>query len=161
MDETSSNNIPLDVLDTFLREANTSTYANESTEKVAPLRPSSHDYHFENGNLTFHDTYFGRTRFIGEEVVYYNGEPAWGMNYRGFTLDDDISEEVYDAVLRPALMSGSGDNIPVRGPKQYVNGNWRYTFTVDGDLSSFTGTEEISKNGTVVCRLYCHGGFIA
>jgi hypothetical protein len=152
--------ILIDILDTFLREANLSTYANEDVKKVASLRPSSKDYHFEKGNLAYHDTYFGATNFIGEEIVYKDGEPVWGMNYCGFTLNNEISENLFDAILRPALMSGSGDNIPVRGPKEFINGQWKYTFITDGNLTNFTGLEEISKNDEVVCRLWCHGGFI-
>jgi len=152
--------LPVDVLDAFLREANLSTYANENVKKASPLRPGSSDYHFEKGDLTYHDTYFGATKFVGEEIVYKNGKPAWGMNYYGFTVSNEISEGLFDAILRPALMSGSGDNIPVRGPKEFVNGDWKYTLNADCDLANFIGREEISKNGKVVCRLHCHGGFI-
>lgn len=152
--------LPLDVLGAFLEEANLNTYANKDVEKASPLRPGSSDYHFEKGDLTYHDTYFGGTKFMGEEVVYKNNKPAWGMNYYGFTFDNKIDEDSFDAILRPALMSGSGDNIPIRGPKEFVNGEWKYTFNVDGDLKNFTGVEEISKNGKINYRLYCHGGFI-
>jgi len=152
--------LPIDVLDAFLREANLNTYVNENVKKASPLRPGSNDYHFERGDLTYHDTYFGATKFVGEEIVYKSDKPAWGMNYYGFTVSDEINEDLFDAILRPALMSGSGDNIPVRGPKEFINGEWKYTFNADGDLANFTGIEEISKNSKVVCRLYCHGGFI-
>lgn len=152
--------LPIDSLEAFLREANVNTYANENSRKAAPLRLGSSDYHFEKGDLAYHDTYFGATKFIGEEIVYKNNKPAWGMNYYGFTINNEISESLFDAILRPALMSGSGDNVPVRGPKEFVNGEWKYTFNADGNLANFTGLEEISKNGEVVCRLYCHGGFI-
>ncbi len=152
--------LPIDVLGAFLREANLSTYANEYAEKAASLRPGSYDYHFEKGDLTYHDTYFGTTKFVGDEVVYKNGKPVWGMNYYGFTLASEMREGFFDAILRPALMSGSGDNIPVRGPKEFINGDWKYTFIPEGDLSNFTGVEEISKGGDIVCRLHCHGGYI-
>ena len=152
--------ISLESLATFLEEANLNTYANEKAEKVSPLRPGSRDYHFEKGDLVYHDTFFGGKKFIGEEVIYKNNTPVWGMNYYGFTLNEFISEGLFDSILRPALMSGSGDNIPVRGPKEFINGEWKYTFTADGSLENFTGLEEISKNGEVVCRLHCHGGFI-
>lgn len=152
--------LPIDVLDGFLREAKANTYANANVKKATPLRPGSNDYHFEKGDLAYHDTYFGATKFIGEEIVYKNGKPAWGMNYYGFTLSNEISESLFDAILRPALMSGSGDNIPVRGPKEFINGEWKYIFNAEGDLANFTGLEEISKDGKVVCRLHCHGGFI-
>lgn len=152
--------LPIDVLDSFLREANLNTYANKDVKKASSLRPGSQDYHFEKEGLAYHDTYFGATKFIGEEIVYRDGKPAWGMNYYGFTLDNETNENLFDAILRLALMSGSGDNIPVRGPKEFINGEWKYTFNADGDLSNFTGLEEIFKNGKVVCRLWCHGGFI-
>jgi hypothetical protein len=152
--------LPIDVLDAFLREANLNTYANENVKKATPLGPGSNDYHFEKGELIYHDTYFGATKFVGEEIVYKSCKPAWGMNYYGFTVENGVSESLFDAILRPALMSGSGDNIPVRGPKKFINGDWKYTFNADGDLANFTGIEEISKSGKMVCRLYCHGGFI-
>lgn len=150
----------ISTIDSFLRQANQNTYANEGAQRVESLHPGSRDYHFQKGNLEFHDTFFGATRFIGEEVIYQDKKAVWGMNYYGFTVSDDINEKLFDSILRPALMSGSGDNIPVRGPKEFINGKWKYTFKVTGDLVNFTGTEEISKNGEVVCRLYCHGGFI-
>lgn len=49
------------MLETFLKEANLNTYANEGAKKVVPLRPSSSDYHFEKDDLAYHDTYFGAT----------------------------------------------------------------------------------------------------
>ena len=152
--------LPIDVLDAFLREANLNTYANENIKKASSLRPGSSDYHFKKGDLTFHDTYFGATKFVGEEIVYKSDKPAWGMNYYGFTVSNEMSEGLFDAILRPALMSGSGDNIPVRGPKEFINSEWKYIFNAEGNLANFTGIEEISKKGKVVCRLYCHGGFI-
>ena len=73
--------LPVDILDTFLREANLNTYANKNVEKVSSLRPGSSDYHFEKNDLSYHDTYFGTIKFIGAEIIYKNGKPAWGMNY--------------------------------------------------------------------------------
>jgi len=152
--------LPIDVLDAFLRATRTHAYANENAERAPSLRPKSKDYHFDQGDLGYHDTYFGGTKFIGEEIVYKNGGPAWGMNYYGFTLDDAINESLYDAILRPALMAGSGNTIPVRGPETFVQGDYKYTFSASGTLANFTGVEEIFKKNRIVCRLYCHGGFI-
>ena len=152
--------LSIDKLTTFLKEANLNTYANKTVKRVTSLRPGSKDYHFKKGNLTYHDTFFGATQFIGEEIVYQEKNPVWGMNYYGVALSDEISESLFDAILRQALMSGSGDNIPVRGPKEFIQGDWKYTFKTTGALANFTGIEEISKNGEVVCRLHCHGGFI-
>ena len=153
---------PIDkkVLTDFLNEANKQTYANISAPKTLPLRPKSQDYHFEKGNLIYHDTYFGARDFIGEEVVYQDGIPKWAMNYYGFILNPEASEKEVYKILRPALMQDSGDIIPVRGPREYSEGEHTYKNSADGDLSRFSGTEEIYLNRKLVYRCLYHGGFV-
>lgn len=147
----------------FLIEAKKQTYANANVEKVKSTRLGSKDYHYENGNMIYHDTYFGGIKFMGEEVVYCNSEePIWGMNYYGITIDNTLSEEAMDKALRPALMNVGKDNsiIPVRGPSRFENDGYVYTFKVEGTIENFTGIEEICKDGALIYRLYCHGGLI-
>lgn len=147
----------------FLIEAKKATYANENVEKVSASRLGSNDYEYSNNGMTYHDTYFGGTQFIGEEVVYTNGsdKPAWGMNYYGVTLGEGLSEEAMDKALRPALMRvGEDDTLPVRGPKSFVNGIYEYSFKVEGDLERFNGVEEIFKDGELIYQLRCTGGMI-
>lgn len=99
---------------------------------------------------------------MGEEVVYGSEQtPIWRMNYYGITLDDSLSEEIIDKALRPALMKvGEGAVIPVRGPKEYLNGEYRYTFDVSGNLDYFEGQETIYKNNKKVYILKCNDGTI-
>ena len=146
----------------FLIKAKKQTYANESIEKKDASRVGSNDYEYSDGKMTYHDTYFGGTNFMGEEVVYLeDNTPIWGMNYYGVTLDDSLSEEAVDNALRPALIKvGEDDILPVRGPKEFENNGYKYTFEVTGDLNYFTGTETISKDGIKVYQLKCHGGLI-
>ena len=146
----------------FLIEAKKQTYANENVKKQLSSRKGSFDYEYSSNNMTYHDTYFGGTNFMGEEVVYQeNDTPIWGMNYYGVTLDKTLSEEAVDKALRPALMQvGSDETIPVRGPKEYVNGEYKYSFKVTGDLEYFEGEETIYKNDKKVYVLKCHGGVI-
>lgn len=151
----------MDELEKFLVEAKKQTYANENVEKVASSRSGSKDYEYKNGDMVYHDTYFGGTDFIGEEVVYVDGAIYWGMNYYGVTLDESLGEEAMDKALRPALMRvGEDDVIPVRGPKEYSNGEYRYTFEVEGNISNFNGVETIYKNGEKIYELRCNGGLI-
>ena len=77
-------NLNLTQLSDFLKKAKKNTYASEQATKVPPLRPGSKDYEFTECNLTYHDTYFGGRWFIGQEVVYENDIPIWGMGYNGF-----------------------------------------------------------------------------
>lgn len=83
------------------------------------------------------------------------------MIYYGRTLDENLSEEVMDNALRPALMQvGQGDTIPVRGPKEFENQGYKYTFEVTGDLTNFEGEETIKKENKKIYTLKCHGGII-
>lgn len=152
----------MEVLYEFLIEAKKQTYANENVKKIDSSRRGSHDYEYSNGNMLYHDTYFGGISFMGEEVVYQeNDTPIWGMNYYGVTLDQELSEDAMDKALRPALMHvGSDDAIPVRGPKEFINGCYKYTFTYTGTLEKFEGEETIYKNEKKIYVLKCHGGKI-
>lgn len=149
-------------LHNFLIEAKKQTYANENVKKILSSRKGSFDYEYNNGKMIYHDTYFGGTKFMGEEVVYSSNEtPIWGMNYYGITLNEDLSEEAIDSALRPSLMQvGKDDILPVRGPKEYMNNGYKYTFEVNGDLDYFEGVETISRNEEKIYILKCHGGII-
>lgn len=146
----------------FLITAKKQTYANKNIKKVSSSRTGSFDYEFSDGKMTYHDTYFGGTKFIGEEIIYTSdNSPVWGMNYYGVTLNENFNEELLDNVLRPALMKVGEDNIlPIRGPKEYINNEYRYTFEVIGDLACFEGIETIYRNNEKIYVLKCHGGII-
>lgn len=156
-----------ELLSRFLIEAKKQTYANTNADKVPSSRVGSRDYNyeanFEGKRMVYHDTYFGGVKFIGEEVVYCDSEiPVWGMNYCGVTLDENLSEEIMDKVLRIALMKVGEDKtiIPVRGPAKFENDGYIYTFKVEGDIERFSGVEEIIKDDRLIYRLQCHGGII-
>ena len=146
----------------FLIEAKKQTYANGNVKKVESSRLNSFDYEYTDGTMIYHDTYFGGTDFIGEEVVYDEKQtPIWAMNYHGVTLNENLSEEAVDNALRPALMKvGEDDILPLRGPKEFINGEYKYTFEVTGNLDNFEGEESITKGEEKVYCLKCHGGRI-
>lgn len=146
----------------FLIEAKKQTYANANIKKSASSRLNSNDYEYQNRNMTYHDTYFGGTKFIGEEIVYVDNKTFWGMNYYGVTIDESLGEEAMDNALRPALMMVGDDEdiIPVRGPKRFINGDYKYTFQVNGSLENFIGTETVYKDNIKIFELKCCGGLI-
>ena len=151
----------------FLINAKKSTYANSNIKKVESSRVGSSDYHYEkiidNKKYIYHDTYFGGTKFMGEEVVYCDdSKPIWGMNYYGVTLDDTLGEEAMDKALRPALMKvGEDENIiPVRGIAKFENNGYTYTFKTTGTIEKFDGIEQIYKDNNLIYELHCSGGMI-
>ena len=149
----------------FLIKAKKSTYANGSIEKSKSSRIGSSDYNYEEiidgRKYTYHDTYFGGTKFMGEEVVYCDmDKPIWGMNYYGITFDDTLGEEAMDSALRPALMKVEKNNIPVRGPSRLENNGYIYTFNSTGTMERFDGVEQIYKDNKLIYELHCSGGVI-
>lgn len=151
----------------FLINAKKSTYANSNIKKVESSRVGSSDYHYEeiidNKKYIYHDTYFGGTKFMGEEVVYCDdSKPIWGMNYYGVTLDDTLGEEAMDKALRPALMRVGEDEdiIPVRGIAKFENNGYIYTFKTTGTIEKFDGIEQIYKANNLIYELHCSGGMI-
>ena len=150
------------MIEDFLIEAKKQTYANENVSKTASARLNSNDYEYKKDNMIYHDTFFGGTNFIGEEVVYIDNKTYWAMNYYGTTLDENLSEEAMDKALRPALMKVGEDKnvIPVRGPKEFINGEYKYVFEANGDINCFNGIETIYKNNVKIYELKCTGGLI-
>lgn len=149
-------------IEKFLIEAKKQTYANESIEKVKSTRQNSKDYEYKKENMIYHDTYFGGINFIGEEVIYIDNEVYWAMNYYGVTLDESLGEEAMDNALRPALMNVGKDKkvLPVRGPKEFINGEYKYTLDITGNINYFSGIERIYKNDKLIYELKCNGGLI-
>ena len=151
----------------FLIRAKKSTYANSTIEKVLSSKVGSSDYNYEeiidNKKYTYHDTYFGGIKFMGEEVVYCdNDKPIWGMNYYGITYDDALGEAAMDNALRPALMKVGEDRniIPARGPIKFENNGYIYTFKTTGTIENFDGIEQVYKDNNLIYELHCSGGII-
>lgn len=135
----------------------------KTLKKILSTRVGSYDYEYSSRDMIYHDTYFGGTNFMGEEVVYLSGHntPIWGMNYYGVVLDQSVTEEVMDTVLRPALMRVGENNIlPIRGPQEFIHNGYRYNFKVKGSLDNFEGEETIDINNDKIYVLKCHGGSI-
>ena len=61
-------------LETFLVIAKKSTSGSEETEPVQ-LDDGSKEYRFESEDYVFRDRFFGGNPFVGEEIVYWKGDP--------------------------------------------------------------------------------------
>ena len=142
----------------FLIKAKTSTYASGPKYKVPSTKQNSIDYHYEEDNYIYHDTYFGSKEFYGEEIVSSDNKPIWHMEYKGGVLNDETTE-IYAKVLKPALKNVD-NKLPLRGPKEFLIDNYKYTFESSGTLDQFEGIERIYKKDKLVYELIFHGGKI-
>ena len=140
----------------FLTQAKKSTYASGTKYKVSSTKPNSIDYHYEKDNYVYHDTYFGSREFYGEEIVYLDNKPIWHMKYKGRLINHELTD-VYDKILRPALRKVD-EELPIRGPKEFIFEDYKYTFEINGSINKFEGIEKIYRRDKLVYELICYGG---
>jgi len=146
--------INLAELKSFLCTAKKNTYAAHGPEIVSS-RMHSHDLQYEDGILSYLDSYFGGENFIGEEVMYIDSKPFWAMNYSGRVLDVNFSGDF----LKECLLAVSIE-MPFRGPELHQNGNYTYHCSVQGSFDWFFGEETIFFQSSKVYECIFHGGTI-
>ncbi|ACR80499.1 MULTISPECIES: DUF5680 domain-containing protein [Kosmotoga] len=139
----------------FLIRAKQNTYAGDG-EESEPSRPCSKDLHYQEGEFLYIDTYLGSFDFIGEEAVWKNGRPIWGMNYYGRMLVDDIPEG-FIKCLKEALKNVPA-SAPYRGPETFKYGSFEYYCEWKGNVECFEGNEKILFEGKIIYKLSFHGG---
>ena len=146
--------IPYDQLILFLIKAKTSSYANKHHQSLQ-LRTDSHDYIYEENDYKYCDSFFGRSYFSGQEIVYLKDNVCWSMNYYGNVLSEQFNGEF----LKDALMHVTSKK-PFRGPELYKKGEYIYTSHSFGSISSFEGHEEIYYKNQKIYEGKYHGGII-
>ena len=149
----------LDDLHNFILAAKAATYVGDG-QSAPSCRPESHDLPYQAGDFRYLDSYFGGSDFIGQEIVYDQGTPVWGMNYYGVLLKPEIiSAAEVGRMIKDSLslMYREGKFL---GGWQHTQGELTYHDTSQGDLTHFSGREWIEKNGHVLYELAYHGGMI-
>ncbi len=142
----------------FLVKAKRNTYA--SGNNTVKLDDGSEEFVYENGIYKYRDRYFGNDPFIGQEVVFENQVPIWGMNYVGGISDPNVDSGRLYEFLRQALKRVN-EQEPFRGPDWYDNGEFTYWNSVIGQESNFfIGRENISLGFREIYECIYHGGLI-
>lgn len=142
----------------FLLRAKQNTYAAGDAGKVEPSRKESCDLAYREGEWSYLDTYLGGFAFIGEEAVWKNGVPIWGMNYYGMMTIADVPEG-FTKFHKDALMLIPAE-APFRGPAEFSRERFAYICRWEGDPARFSGDESISFDGQVIYVLTFHGGLV-
>jgi hypothetical protein len=149
----------LDELEAFIVRAKACTYVGGGASRPSS-RPASHDIGHEDGLWSYLDSYFGGTDFLGQEVVWCRGEPAWAMNYYGrIVLADRIDAATAGAIIKEALAALYREG-RFLGGFTFDAAAGRYCDRSQGDYRCFRGTEEITIGGDLVYRLDYHGGLV-
>ena len=140
----------------FLVEARRVTYAiphgtavGDGTEQMA----------YDKDEWCYRDRYMGQNPYGGHEIVWRNGKVIWIKNYIAEVVSDERPlTEIYD--FQREVLGQPDPNHLVRGPARYENGPYSYSNQIEGDLSYFTGHEQIFYNGVEIYRMIFHGGTI-
>ncbi|MFN2130515.1 MAG: DUF5680 domain-containing protein [Anaerolineae bacterium] len=149
----------LEQLHRFIVEAKAATYVGDGS-RSAPYRPGAHELQYQQGTFSYVDSYFGGTDFVGQEVVYHEGQPVWAMNYYGHILrPEQITAAEAGQMIKESLsrMYAQGRFL---GGFQHVAGELTYVDSSGGDLTSFIGHEWIVRGCERVYELMYHGGLI-
>jgi len=146
-------------LNAFIVRAKAATYVG-SGEHVSPCRLGSHDLRFIDDQWAYHDSYFGGSDFIGEEVVYFADQPIWAMNYYGRILRDDlINAEQAGHMIKASLSRMYKEDRFLDG-FEYSEGDFTYVDSSEGNANNFHGREFIRRGDEVAYELVYHGGLI-
>ncbi|MCP4110921.1 MAG: hypothetical protein GY749_36270 [Desulfobacteraceae bacterium] len=142
----------------FLITAKRNTWAGDGEQ----IRHSDYSKNcsYSDGVFEYKDQYFGNLVDGGREVVFFNKRPIWIMGYHGGVFEEYYkhSEEIFTFLCRSLLASQTG--LPVRGPRCFVEGDFEYQNSYQGDLKYFTGSEIIVWRKIKVYRKAYVGGEI-
>ncbi|MDD4289895.1 MAG: DUF5680 domain-containing protein [Patescibacteria group bacterium] len=143
----------------FLVEAKKFTYASGDATKEIKEDNKSKTLIFESEDFKYHDNFFGGEPYGGREVVFFKDQPVYMMVYYGY-VDGKIDNfsNIYK-VLRGALLLIPEEN-PYRGPKEYIDGDYKYSNNFKGEVDNFSGEETITFKGEEIYKAKYIGGFV-
>lgn len=151
--------IDIQALHAFIVRAKAATYVGDG-EHTEPCRPGSHDLRFAEGEWAYHDSYFGGTDFIGEEVVYFGEKPVWALNYYGRILHGNLITAAQAGKMIKASLSRMYMEGRFLGGFEYTEGDLTYMDASEGTVDSFHGRELIRRGQEIAYELVYHGGLI-
>lgn len=145
----------------FINRAGKATYAGGGAFVENPEKPDFKELTYDEKELSYRDSYTGHFRSRGMEVVRENRVPIWASLYGGGMVEgkEDLASETF-SFLKKALSASEEGFQSFRGPHEFEDGDWRYTYTQEGDVEEFNGYEEIHFKGEMVFYHRIIGGNI-
>jgi len=141
----------------FIVEANGQGYGAGDEKTREKQDDGSMTIKYERGKWKMVDNYVGGEPFCGMTKIFFKGKVVWSMVYYGL-VDKKVNgfEEVYNFLMK-SLLQMPGD-YPYRGPKELVNGDWKYKNEWKGEVEEFNGEEKIYfKNEMIFWTKYIGG----
>jgi hypothetical protein len=145
----------------FIVEANKNAWA-AGTGKVQTRLKDGKSLSYARGDWELEDDYTGYFSAPGMTRVLYKGRTTWSMAYfgPGQTTGQEALVKPTFSFLKEALMLVAPE-MPFRGPSEYKNGEWRYTFRLSrGDITDFLGNESVYNKDTLMFAQTIGGGLV-
>lgn len=159
-------NLPInfsDQLARFLVQAKKNTYATKGDDEINADPSEKIQYKYREQDFYYFDSYYGYSRFAGQEFVCYKEIPVWSMAYYGGIISLGFSsgeiKKTYQ-FLRKALRKVPLV-YPFRGPLNEQSETLQYINRVKGELDFFHGVEEILFQGRKIYELRYVGGWVS
>lgn len=148
--------INLESLKEFLCEARRNTYAANAIHVDNPRLLASKQLESQKGDYVYRDIFFdGDKKFIGQEIIYYDSKPIWGMNYIGSTIGKLETSFLKESLFKLAEKCRLGEVC------EYEKREFKYQDQGQGSLEGFLGKEEIFSEGKNIYTLNYQGGIIS
>lgn len=147
-----------DELKDLLKQFNQKGYS-DSNSKYIDNGKNGKILKLEIGDFTYEDEYYGGEPYSGNETIWNNRKDIFRSVYWGKVVEGVNFSDIY-AFLREALSKGPDGELVHRGPKEYINGDLKYTNSIKGDIAEFRQVEKIYMNDKEVYIAYFVGGRI-
>lgn len=148
-----------DQLTAFIDNAGKATYAGGGKEEKVPLNPGFTELTHSDGNFFYRDSYVGYLQSWGVEVVRYKNKPVWVASYGGGMTAgyESFPNECFEFLKKVLNKRESG---LMRGPQLFEDGDWKHTYTQEGDVFNFSGYQEIFYKNNVAFFHRIIGGLV-
>jgi hypothetical protein len=152
--------VTLSELNDFVVRAKSASYVGNGS-RLLPTRPGSHDLQYQEGSFAYHDCYFGGADFLGQEVVYFDHQPVWAMNYHGYLLEPERIDGATTGRVIKAALSAMYQQRRFLGGWRFEVDDYIYLDDSTGNPGRFHGLEKIEDSaGKRLYELRYHGGWI-
>lgn len=149
-------------LSAFIDRAMKATYAGGGQKEENPERSGFFELVYDKELPWYYrDSYTGHSRSGGQEVVRFNNEPVWWSGYGGGMVEgkEGMSDQTFD-FLKKALSAPEEGFDSLRGPHEFTDGDWKYTYKQEGNITDYYGYEEIHYKGEKIFWHRAVGGIL-
>lgn len=140
----------------LLREFNVKGYADPNSKYVENGK-NGKVLKLTINDFTYEDEFYGGEPYSGNETIWEDGKDIFRCVYWGKVVKGINFSDIYD-FLRKALTKGPDGELVHRGPNEYIEGNLKYTNSIEGDIEEFRQVEKIYMDDKEVYVAYFIGG---